>query len=62
MTLLNEEAQKEAFAEECPGWEAWRSIKGGQWHARKIGAEPPFMIHDNNCEGLIEQVHNLARI
>jgi hypothetical protein len=50
----------EQFAEQHPGWEAWQSIKGRQWHARMKGATPPFMVHDNNVQGLSEQITALS--
>jgi hypothetical protein len=58
--MMLDEAERTAFAKEYPGWEAWRSLKGGQWHARLIGAMPPMMVHDDNPEGLGEQVRALA--
>lgn len=41
------------------GWEAWQSIKGGQWHARLIGSIPIVMVHDDHLEGLSTQVRTL---
>jgi hypothetical protein len=49
-----------AFAERCPGWEAWQSLIGGQWHARRIGSTPPQMVHDDTIDGLAGQVEALA--
>jgi hypothetical protein len=41
-----------------PGWEAWQSIRGGQWHARLKGAEPPRMVHDDSLEGIRQQLEH----
>ena len=62
--MLNDSEQAATFALEHPGWEAWRSLKGRQWHARLVGAVPPVMVHDDTMLGLCEQVEALrsARI
>jgi hypothetical protein len=61
--MLNDPEQvKAAFAEENPGWEAWQSIKGKQWHARLRGAIPPVMLHDDTPAGLAEQVRALGAL
>lgn len=56
-----DERQAAEFTERCPGWQAWRSLVGGQWHARKVGAVPPVMVHDDTIEGLAGQVEALTR-
>jgi hypothetical protein len=38
-----------------------RSLIGGQWHARLIGAVPPVMVHDDTIEGLAGQVEARTR-
>ncbi|HTW00227.1 MAG TPA: hypothetical protein VMF87_07985 [Streptosporangiaceae bacterium] len=44
------------IAEDFPGWEAWASLIGKQWHARLIGATPPVMLHDDSPADLAEQI------
>lgn len=56
-----EQSQAAASVRRCPGREAWRSLIGGQWYARKIGATPPVMVHDDTIEGLAEQVDAYTR-
>jgi hypothetical protein len=54
--MADRDEQAAAIAKEFPGWEAWQSIKGGQWHARMIGSEPIVMVHDESPEGLCTQI------
>lgn len=42
--------------EEFPDWEAWVSLRAGQWHARLKGSLPIVMLHDDNAAGLREQI------
>ncbi len=49
------DGQASAIAEEFPGWEAWQSLDG-QWHARVVGAVPPFMVHADSPDSLREQI------
>jgi hypothetical protein len=57
-----EDPARQRFAEQHPGWEAWRSLVGGQWHARLRGALPPVLVHDNTIEGVSEQVTALESL
>jgi hypothetical protein len=50
------EARK--IAEDFPGWEAWVSLVGKQWHARLKGSVPIVMLHDNDPAGLAGQIRN----
>jgi hypothetical protein len=50
------EARK--IAEDFPGWEAWVSLVGKQWHARLKGSVPIVMLHDNDPASLAEQIRN----
>jgi hypothetical protein len=34
MTEIKYLPEVQAIADEYPGWEAWTSLIGGQWHAR----------------------------
>lgn len=51
-----EDRDRRAIEEQFPGWEAWVSIKGGQWHARLKGSVPIVMLHDDTAAGLLAQV------
>jgi hypothetical protein len=44
------------IAEDFPGWEAWVSPVGKQWHARLKGSVPIVMLHDDDAVGLAEQI------
>jgi hypothetical protein len=44
-----------------PSWEAWVGIVNRQWHARLKGAVPPVMVHDDNPQGLRQQIEQLER-
>jgi hypothetical protein len=46
------------IAEDFPGWEAWASLAGKQWHARLRGSVPIVMLHDNDPAGLADQIRN----
>lgn len=61
---MNDSEQTAAFLEKHPGWEAWQSIRGGQWHARLIGSEPTVMLNDDSLEELSQQVgrHRITAI
>src|SRR5258708_6256791 len=59
---MMEQQQREAFAQRHPGWEAWQSIRGGQWHARLVGSQPVVMVHDDTIEELSRQVDALAPV
>jgi hypothetical protein len=59
LLLVTPEQGQRTIAEQHPGWEAWQSIKGRQWHARKVGAVPPVMVHDDNVDGLSAQIEAL---
>jgi hypothetical protein len=48
--------EQQIIADRHSGWEAWQSVKGGQWHARKVGSVPIVMVHDDTVEGLSEQI------
>ena len=47
---------------EFDNWEFWQSLRGGQWHARLKGATPPVMVHDNDEEGLRQQIRALNAV
>ena len=55
------EAKK--IADEFPGWKAWSSLRGGQWHARLNDDQGNALVllHDDNPQGLREQISKLAR-
>lgn len=44
-----------------PRWEAWVGIVNRQWHARLKGAVPPVMAHDDNPQGLRQQIEQFER-
>jgi hypothetical protein len=44
------------IAEDFPGWEAWASLVGKQWHARLRGSVPIVMLHDDDPASLAEQI------
>jgi hypothetical protein len=46
------------IAEDFPGWEAWVSLVGKQWHARLKGSVPIVMLHDNDPVSLAEQIRS----
>jgi len=50
------EARK--IAEDFPGWEAWASLVGKQWHARLKGSVPIVMLHDNDPVSLASQIRD----
>jgi hypothetical protein len=54
--VSDSEQQTAAFSEKHPGWEAWQSLRGQQWHARLIGSEPIVMLHDDSLEELSHQI------
>lgn len=54
--------QREAFAELHPGWEAWKSLFTPQWNARKIGTQPPVIVHAPLPGDLAERVTEFERI
>jgi hypothetical protein len=43
-----------------PGWRAWKSARGGQWHARLADSQPPVLVHDDDPAGLAEQIKALS--
>jgi hypothetical protein len=53
------ERQARELEAHFPGWRAWRSAQGGQWHARQSGTEPPVLVHDDDPAGLAEQIREL---
>jgi hypothetical protein len=47
------------ISDEFPGWEAWQSLIGKQWHARLKGAQPPVMVHGNTEDDLREKIREM---
>ena len=45
----------ESIPAEFPGWEVWQGIDR-LWHARIKGATPPVMVHDDDLDGLREEI------
>jgi hypothetical protein len=45
-----------AIRKDFPGWDAWASLIGGQWHARREGSTPPVMLHSDSSFDLREQI------
>jgi hypothetical protein len=45
----------ESIAAEFPGWEVWQGIDR-LWHARIKGATPLVMVHDDDLDGLREEM------
>jgi hypothetical protein len=45
----------ESIDAEFPGWEVWQGIDR-LWHARIKGATPPVMVHDDDLDGLREEI------
>jgi hypothetical protein len=56
VTTNEQQLAAAAFSEKHPGWQAWQSLRAGQWHARLIGSEPILMLHDDSLEGLSQQI------
>jgi hypothetical protein len=55
--------EAERIAQEFPGWRAWSSLRGGQWHARLNNdrGDALMLIHDDNPEGIRQQIVALHR-
>lgn len=51
------------IAEDFPGWKAWVSLRGGQWHARLSddAGNPIILLHDDNPAGLREQIGQFSQ-
>lgn len=47
--------EAEAIEQDFPRWEAWVGLVNGLWHARRKGATPPVMVHDDSPAGIREQ-------
>ena len=52
-------AEARAIGTEFKGWEAWQGLVNGLWHARKVGATPPVMVHGEGPDDLREQIGQL---
>jgi hypothetical protein len=46
---------KETIEHEFPRWEVFDGVDM-RWHARIRGATPPVMVHDDDFEGLREEI------
>lgn len=46
------------IATDYPGWKAWTSLRGGQWHARLSDADgnPIVLLHDDSPAGIRAQI------
>ena len=54
--MAERDTQIRALAEEFPGWEAWVGLINGLWHARRVGAVPPVMVHAESADGIRDQI------
>src|SRR5258706_10237031 len=50
-----DEVTRESIEAEFPGWEAFQGVDR-KWHARIKGATPPVMVHDDDLDGLREEI------
>jgi hypothetical protein len=53
--------EAQAIAKDYPGWHAWSSLVGKQWHARLKGAQPVVMLHDNSPAELRRQIEEYVQ-
>jgi hypothetical protein len=63
VTELDYLPEAQRIAAEFPGWRAWTSLRGGQWHARLNDdrGNPIVLLHDDNPEGLKDQISKFAK-
>ena len=52
-------AEARAISADFEGWEAWQGLVNGLWHARKVGATPPVMVHGEGPDDLRDQIGHL---
>ncbi len=52
---MSDEVTRESIEAEFPGWEAFQGVDR-RWHARIKGAAPPVMVHDDDLDGLREEI------
>ncbi len=52
---MSDEVTRESIEAEFPGWEAFQGVDR-KWHARIKGATPPVMVHDDDLDGLREEI------
>ncbi len=55
--------EAERINSDFPGWRAWTSLRGGQWHARLNDDQGNALVllHDDNPQGLREQISKFRR-
>lgn len=58
---VNYTPEARSLMQDHPAWEAWSGLINGQWHARLRGAVPPVMLHDDNPQGLREQIERIEK-
>jgi hypothetical protein len=62
-TQIDYTPEAEHIAKEFPGWKAWASLRGGQWHARlnDDNGNALVLLHDDNPQGIREQIRGFSR-
>ena len=58
---INQLPECQRINHDFPRWEAWVGLINGQWHARLKGSTPPVMVHDDNAEGIREQIERIEK-
>jgi hypothetical protein len=62
-TQIDYTPEAERIAQDFPGWKAWASLRGGQWHARLNDEDGNALIllHDDNPQGIREQIRTFSK-